>query len=155
MGRPRSFDTIAVVVAAADAFRLLGYQGTSVDDLLAATGLQRGSLYGAFGSKRGIFLAALQHLVDIELPDTLAAPSWREDLVTDARLDLLLIAALELAPRDDTVRDLLDSACTAVAAAAPGDDRLELAAALMGRRLLHRARVPVHPADNRQEGARR
>ncbi|MFT7622438.1 MAG: TetR/AcrR family transcriptional repressor of nem operon [Myxococcota bacterium] len=36
-----------------------GYQGASVQDLVEATGLQRGSLYGAFGDKRGLFMAAL------------------------------------------------------------------------------------------------
>lgn len=36
-----------------------GFQRTSVGDLVNATGLQRGSLYGAFGDKRGVFHAAL------------------------------------------------------------------------------------------------
>lgn len=37
-----------------------GYDATSIDDLVAATGLKRGSLYQAFGSKRGVFLKVLQ-----------------------------------------------------------------------------------------------
>ena len=33
-----------------------GYAGTSLDDLLAASGLGKGSLYGAFGDKQHLFL---------------------------------------------------------------------------------------------------
>ena len=40
-------------------FQTRGYEGTSVQDLVEATGLSRSSLYGAFGDKHGLFLAAL------------------------------------------------------------------------------------------------
>ncbi|BDI31035.1 TetR family transcriptional regulator [Capsulimonas corticalis] len=63
-GRPREFDTSAVLAAAADAFWERGYHATSIDDLCKATGLLRGSLYAAFGDKRGILLAALDHYSD-------------------------------------------------------------------------------------------
>lgn len=148
MGRPRSFDTSAAVAAAAEVFRKRGYESTSVDDLVVATGLQRGSLYGTFGSKLGIFSAALHHVVGTELPAALTAPCWRQDLVTGTQLDLLLIAALELAPRDATVRDLVTAAITTLASAAPADDPTGLAAALLGSRLLHRAgslTPTIHP----------
>ncbi|MCF3131130.1 TetR/AcrR family transcriptional regulator [Streptomyces olivochromogenes] len=59
MARPRQFDEEEVVKAARDQFWSVGYNGTSMDDLSAATGLGRGSLYGAFGDKHGLFLAAL------------------------------------------------------------------------------------------------
>jgi len=42
-----------------------GYAGASLEQLCAATGLGRGSLYGAFGSKDGLFLQALQRYSDI------------------------------------------------------------------------------------------
>lgn len=59
-GRPRSFDPAAVLGAVRDAFWKNGYSATSLDDLCAATGLNRPSLYGAFGDKKALYLAALQ-----------------------------------------------------------------------------------------------
>ena len=56
MARPRGFDQDAVLRAVRDQFWLSGYAGTSVDDILAATGLGKGSLYGAFGDKHALFL---------------------------------------------------------------------------------------------------
>ena len=55
MARPRLFDEAAVIAQAAALFGRLGYNATSIDELLAVTGLQRGSLYKAFGSKRNLF----------------------------------------------------------------------------------------------------
>lgn len=59
MARPRTFDEDTVVAAARDQFWNGGYAATSVDDLTAATGLGRGSLYGAFGDKHSLYLRAL------------------------------------------------------------------------------------------------
>jgi len=59
MARPRKFVEEDVVAAARDQFWSAGYAGTSLDDLTAATGLGRGSLYGAFGHKHELFLRAL------------------------------------------------------------------------------------------------
>ncbi|MER7792816.1 TetR/AcrR family transcriptional regulator [Streptomyces sp. NPDC097640] len=59
MARPRQFDDEEVVLAARDQFWSHGYDRTSIDDLSAATGLGRGSLYGAFGDKHALFLQAL------------------------------------------------------------------------------------------------
>ncbi len=41
-----------------------GYEATSIDDLLKATGINRGSLYGTFGDKRRLFLAALDRYME-------------------------------------------------------------------------------------------
>lgn len=59
MGRPRQFDERTVVDAAMQVFWQQGYRATSVEDLVEATGLQRGSLYGAFGDKHGLLIEAL------------------------------------------------------------------------------------------------
>ena len=59
MARPRKFDEDDVVAAARDQFWSAGYAGTSLDDLTAATGLGRGSLYAAFGDKHDLFLRTL------------------------------------------------------------------------------------------------
>src|ERR1700755_941704 len=63
MPRPRKFDESDVVAAARDEFWTRGYAATSVDDLTAATGLGKGSLYGAFGDKHGLFLRALEDYI--------------------------------------------------------------------------------------------
>lgn len=55
MARPRKFDEQEVVVAARRQFNETGYHGTSVEDLSRATGLSKGSLYGAFGDKEALF----------------------------------------------------------------------------------------------------
>ncbi|MFI7214115.1 TetR/AcrR family transcriptional regulator [Micromonospora maritima] len=59
MARTREFDFDAAVAAAMEAFRRKGYEGTSIRDLTEATGLGSGSIYAAFGSKEGLYLAAL------------------------------------------------------------------------------------------------
>lgn len=56
VARPRKFDEEAVVDTASDQFWTKGYAGTSMDAIAAATGLGKGSLYGAFGSKQQLFL---------------------------------------------------------------------------------------------------
>lgn len=63
MARPRKFDESSVIAAAQDEFWTRGYAATSVDDLTAATGLGKGSLYGAFGDKHSLYLRALDDYV--------------------------------------------------------------------------------------------
>src|SRR5580698_10448066 len=56
MARPREFDEDEVLRAARQQFWSTGYAGTSMDAIAAATGLGKGSLYGAFGDKHQLFL---------------------------------------------------------------------------------------------------
>ncbi|MCI2417913.1 TetR/AcrR family transcriptional regulator [Saccharopolyspora sp. K220] len=58
MARPREFSEAAVVRAARDQFWDTGFAGTSIIDLTKATGLGKGSLYGAFGDKHQLYLRA-------------------------------------------------------------------------------------------------
>jgi TetR/AcrR family transcriptional repressor of nem operon len=60
MPRPREFDEDEVLDRALATFWEHGYEGTSIDELVAATGLGRASLYGAFGDKEAIFARALE-----------------------------------------------------------------------------------------------
>ena len=61
MARPRTFDEADVLDRAVQVFWSRGFEGTSIADLEEATGLGRQSLYNAFGDKRHLFLAALEH----------------------------------------------------------------------------------------------
>ena len=63
-GRPRGFDAGEALGAATERFRTRGYAGTSLDDLVEATGLQRPSLYAAFGDKRALYLASLERTIE-------------------------------------------------------------------------------------------
>jgi TetR/AcrR family transcriptional repressor of nem operon len=60
MARTREFDTDHAVGAAVKTFRSKGFAGSSIQDLVEATGVGRGSLYAAFGDKDGLYLAAVQ-----------------------------------------------------------------------------------------------
>ncbi|WP_181366373.1 TetR/AcrR family transcriptional regulator [Albidovulum aquaemixtae] len=76
------------------AFWANGYEATSVSDLVAATGLNRGSLYGGFGDKRTLFVQALRHYDATEREGFLTRVA-----ATEAPRDAIL-AAFEQAARD-------------------------------------------------------
>jgi AcrR family transcriptional regulator len=60
-GRPRGFCRDAALAAIGEVFARKGFSETTLDDLGAATGLTRPSLYAAFGDKEAAYLAALSH----------------------------------------------------------------------------------------------
>ena len=62
-GRPRAYDAEQALARATDAFWRAGFASTSLDDLSAATGMNRPSLYGAFGDKHGLFLRTLDDYI--------------------------------------------------------------------------------------------
>jgi len=61
MARPRQFDEAKVIESLMNVFWEKGYEATSMQDLVAASGLLKGSLYGAFGDKHTMYLTALRH----------------------------------------------------------------------------------------------
>ncbi|MGF6861175.1 TetR/AcrR family transcriptional repressor of nem operon [Rhodobacteraceae bacterium MBR-64] len=61
MNSQRAYDPNEFLARAARAFWTHGYAGTSVADLVAATGVNRGSIYAAYQGKRALFLASLRH----------------------------------------------------------------------------------------------
>ena len=64
MARPREFDPDEVLESATRVFWAKGFEHTSLDDLCEATGLNRSSLYSAFGDKRKLYLSALARYED-------------------------------------------------------------------------------------------
>src|SRR5712671_6823177 len=63
-GRPRSYDSAVALDSAAQLFWTKGFADTSLDDLSAAMGMGRPSIYNAFGDKEALFLRALQRYRD-------------------------------------------------------------------------------------------
>jgi TetR/AcrR family transcriptional regulator, transcriptional repressor for nem operon len=61
MGRPRQFDADEVLWEAVKVFWRLGYNATSVQDLVDAMKIERGSLYRTFGDKQALFCRAVEH----------------------------------------------------------------------------------------------
>jgi TetR/AcrR family transcriptional repressor of nem operon len=64
VGRPREFDVDEALNAAMQAFWAKGYEATSMSDLMAATGLHKGSLYQAFGDKHALFIQSLKRYLE-------------------------------------------------------------------------------------------
>lgn len=131
-GRPRSYDPATALAAARDAFWKHGFSATSLDDLSAATGMNRPSLYAAFGDKRAIYLTALRQQAEGMLTATTAALSTPWDLrrtlenfyiravgiyvadAQDARGCFLVGTALADAIDDLEVRELLNGSFAAM-----------------------------------------
>lgn len=94
-GRPRGFEEVDVVRRAKRLFWARGYASTSVQDLVDATDLGRGSLYGAFGDKRELYQRALDEYCNsdgVALTGMLAGPG--EVL---ARVEATLLAVVAAA----------------------------------------------------------
>jgi TetR/AcrR family transcriptional regulator, transcriptional repressor for nem operon len=128
MPRPRKFDEGDVVAAARDEFWSRGYAATSVDDLTSVTGLGKGSLYGAFGDKHGLFMRALDDYIGTALDrvrTSLRDPKYSaydrltrhirgqvRDIAADRsrRGCMMAKSAAELSATDDTVERAVESA---------------------------------------------
>lgn len=110
-----------------EAFWAKGYESTSLNDLMAATGLHKGSLYQAFGDKHSLFIEALKRYlgemmrVGREAVEGAATPldglrSFAHRIIDLTGKDdgvpkgcMALNALVELAPHDPEVRELLQA----------------------------------------------
>jgi TetR/AcrR family transcriptional repressor of nem operon len=61
MGRPREFDVDVALWEAVKVFWKLGYSATTMQNLVDAMGIERGSLYRTFGDKESLFRRAVEH----------------------------------------------------------------------------------------------
>lgn len=146
MGRPQEFDTAQVVRAAREVFWAEGFQDAAMPELESATGLCRSSIYHAFGSKRGLFDAAIASYLD-EVVRPKLRPLTTDPVAADAINDYLLglRAMIEKAQGSDASGGcLLVNTATSALAADPAlrqiiaDYRSELDAALLsGLRARH------------------
>ena len=125
-GRPRSFDPDQALRRVTERFRTRGFAATSLDDLSDATGLNRPSLYAAFGDKHALYLAAIASLTErIERSfDRLDAAG----LAVGPLVERMLIGAVDLYLTGETGRGgcLIIGTATAEAATDP-DVRAALA----------------------------
>ena len=93
-GRPRSYEPDVVLGQALDQFRKTGFAATSLDDLSAATGLNRPSLYGAFGDKRELYIKSLKrYSADVAAA---LAPAFGAELPIRERLRAIYRGALDI-----------------------------------------------------------
>ncbi|HML52274.1 MAG TPA: TetR/AcrR family transcriptional regulator [Propionicimonas sp.] len=146
MGRPQEFDTAQVVRAAREVFWAEGFQDAAMPELESATGLCRSSIYHAFGSKRGLFDAAIANYLD-EVVRPKLRPLMADPVAASAVTDYLLglRAMIEKAQGSDASGGcLLVNTATSALAADPAlrqiiaDYRSELDAALLsGLRARH------------------
>jgi len=95
MGRPRSFDTATALQAIEEQFRSTGYAATSLDDVAAATGLGRGSLYAAFGDKHELFMRSLSEYCERTEASVAAALDGPDDTALE-RLHAFLMAQAQV-----------------------------------------------------------
>lgn len=117
MGRIRTFDVDEAVGTALEMFWQQGYDGTAIQALCQAMGLQSGSVYAAFGSKRDLFVAALRRYIESVSAEAIdrinGAPSGLQGLrayfdhLVDAMVDgkrkwgcLITNSLVEFAERD-------------------------------------------------------
>ncbi|MFB4281726.1 MULTISPECIES: TetR/AcrR family transcriptional regulator [unclassified Nonomuraea] len=122
MARPRMFEEERAVEAAMRAFWTAGYEATSTQDLCAATGLGRSSIYNTFASKHDLFEKSLRHymdernatlarLMDGELPikEKIRTVLWWavEPDPGDPKGCLVVNTLVELGPRDPDIAELL------------------------------------------------
>jgi AcrR family transcriptional regulator len=93
-GRPRAYQPDVALGKALDLFRKDGFAATSLDDLSAATGMNRPSLYGAFGDKRELYIKSYQRYRDDAR--TAMADIFRTELPVRKRLERIYAIALDI-----------------------------------------------------------
>jgi TetR/AcrR family transcriptional regulator, copper-responsive repressor len=93
-GRPRAYEPEVALGKALELFRKGGFAATSLDDLSAATGMNRPSLYGAFGDKRELYIKSYQRYRDDARAATVEI--FRQEMPIRKRLEGIYGVALDI-----------------------------------------------------------
>ena len=126
MARKREFDKEEVLTKAMYAFLHHGYEGTSMQTLVSAMGINRGSIYDTFKDKRSLFLAAIAHYESTVVKNmigSLMASDASKQTITDLFRGLVVAmakeencygclvtnSAVELSPHDAEARNQIDT----------------------------------------------
>ena len=118
-GRPRAFDTDRALADAMTTFLRHGYSGASLDALTGAMGVNKPSLYAAFGDKRSLFVRTLEER-GRELGKRYRA-AWDRGDTLETSLRAFFLEAITINLDDQEVPGcLFGSAATTEAIADPG-----------------------------------
>lgn len=93
-GRPRAYDAEAALDKARDTFWDQGFAATSLDELSAATGMNRPSLYGAFGDKQALYMTVFERYRAFSR--TALTRALRPDVPLRQALERVYLSALDL-----------------------------------------------------------
>lgn len=122
----KKYNQTDVLERAMHAFWAHGYAATSMNDLVTATGINRGSIYAAYTNKHTLFMESIRHYDRVyrqEFLQRIASKHAPKDAIV-ATFDaaaaqcgsnkipggcLLVNTALELSPHDADVRDFVDA----------------------------------------------
>lgn len=113
-GRPRIFDEEQALDAALAVFWRNGYQSASLEDLTRAMGINKPSLYAAYGNKEQLYIRALERYRDQQLSKHAAAMAAELQLKKAMRMFLRSVATMLTAPE-------LPGGCMAVNSAVATD----------------------------------
>lgn len=93
-GRPRTYEPEIALGKALDLFRKQGFAATSLDDLSEATGMNRPSLYGAFGDKRELYIKSYQRYREDARASMVEI--FRQEMPVRLRLERIFASALNI-----------------------------------------------------------
>ena len=93
-GRPRAYEPDIALGKALDLFRRQGFASTSLDDLSEATGMNRPSLYSAFGDKRELYIKSYQRYREDARASM--AEIFRQEMPVRQRLERIFASALNI-----------------------------------------------------------
>lgn len=79
-GRPRAYDPDEALSSVLDVFWRAGYSAASIDEISAATGMNRPSIYAAFGDKRALYMSAIERYRAISREQIRAAMDYDRPL---------------------------------------------------------------------------
>ena len=129
-GRPRAYQPDVALGKALDLFRKDGFAATSLDDLSAATGMNRPSLYGAFGDKRELYIKSYQRYRDDAR--ALMVNIFRDEMPIRKRLERIYAVALDIYLSGESPRGCFTVMTAASEAIADPEIRTMVLDALVG-----------------------